>query len=612
MQLSAVLPLSEKTESTTQFPHQSNFSDSEAITALSMPESWVRGAMLVRCNSLLRGHSAVRLEVIETLMKILEHNLVPLVPLRGSVSASGDLCPLSYIAGTLEGNPDVRVWSGDRGTRKLISADKALESIGLAPIRFGPKECLGLLNGTAFSVAVASIAHHQADKLALLAQILTAMGTEALLGTAESFAPFIAAVRPHPGQIEVAANMRAFLKDSKLTQTGEDSGPGSLRQDRYALRTSSQWLGPGLEDMELSRRQLETELNSTTDNPLVDSTSKKMHHGGNFQAMSATSSTEKTRLSLEKIGKMLFAQSSELLNNHLAHGLPPNLAVDEPSLSYSMKGVDINIASYMSELSYLANPVSTHVLSAEMNNQAINSLALITARYTHTAVDIVMLMSSAYLYCLCQALDLRAMNAQFVVALRPKIEELTSRTLAAHVSAEELAALHSSVWAAVLDAVAATTSMDSAERFNVVARSAQHLVVGALQGGHLSSAIKVVADWTAKLSSITRDLFRATRAAYLVAPDATPYLGLASSRMYSFVRSELRVPIHRGIVDHPTAIREEGMLRGHGNGEKLVTTGTQISRIYAALRDERLTVPMIECLAQATEMQSSRLGRAKL
>jgi len=224
----------------------------------------------------------------------------------------------------------------------------------------------------------------------LLAQVATAMGVEALLGTAESFDAFFAAVRSHNGQKEVAENITAFLKGSQLVrnpdnsqESGTTSGNGKLRQDRYALRTASQWLGPYVEDLSLARQQLETELNATTDNPIFDVAERKVLHGGNFQAVAVTSSTEKTRLAVQMIGKMIFAQSSELLDNHKNNGLPPNLAVDEPSLSFTMKGVDINMAAYMSELAHLANPVSSHVQSAEMHNQAINSLALVSTRYTH-------------------------------------------------------------------------------------------------------------------------------------------------------------------------------------------------------------------------------------
>ena len=124
-----------------------------------MPEEWVRGAMLVRCKSLLGGHSGARFEIIELLLSLLNNDLIPLVPLRGTISASGDLQPLSYIAGVLEGNPDCYVWTsaGDKG-RILISADVALEQLACKSITFGPKEALAVVNGTAVSTAVAALA----------------------------------------------------------------------------------------------------------------------------------------------------------------------------------------------------------------------------------------------------------------------------------------------------------------------------------------------------------------------------------------------------------------------------------------------------------------------
>ncbi len=124
-----------------------------------MPEEWVRGTMLVRCKSLLAGHSGARFEIITLLMSLLNNNMIPLVPLRGSISASGDLQPLSYIAGVLEGNPDCYVWAddGNKG-RSLIPADMALKKLVYEPIIFGPKEALAILNGTAVSTAVAALA----------------------------------------------------------------------------------------------------------------------------------------------------------------------------------------------------------------------------------------------------------------------------------------------------------------------------------------------------------------------------------------------------------------------------------------------------------------------
>lgn len=232
----------------------------------SMPESWVRAATLVRCNSLVRGHSAVRSHIIQMLELLLNENYIPLVPLRGSISASGDLSPLSYIAGVLEGNPKLSVWTGKEGSRMLISADQALKQLQLSPVSYGPKEVLGMVNGTAVSAGVAALALSEVHYLAVLSQILTAMGVEALGGTAESFHPFLAEVRPHVGQAEAAHNISGFLRGSRLARERISStalkDSDALWQDRYPLRASTQWVGPLLEDLVLAHQQITTELNS--------------------------------------------------------------------------------------------------------------------------------------------------------------------------------------------------------------------------------------------------------------------------------------------------------------------------------------------------------------
>jgi phenylalanine ammonia-lyase len=179
----------------------------DPLTSTSMPESWVRAAMLIRLNSLSRGHSGVRWELLEHMAALLRKGVTPLVPLRGSISASGDLSPLSYIAGTLVGNPAIRAWSGPASNRTLVGAPDALAAAGLAPLPLQSKEHLGILNGTAFSAGVAGLALNDAAHLAILTQICTAMGVEALVGTQHSFDPFIHAIaRPHPGQVSPQSN----------------------------------------------------------------------------------------------------------------------------------------------------------------------------------------------------------------------------------------------------------------------------------------------------------------------------------------------------------------------------------------------------------------------
>jgi phenylalanine ammonia-lyase len=154
-------------------------------------------------NSLVRGHSGVRWELIQKMSDLLHANITPLVPLRGTISASGDLSSLSYIAGALVGNPSIRVFDGPAafGAREIVSSRKALAAHNIEPIPLQSKEHLGILNGTAFSASVAALALNDAAHLALLAQVCTAMGTEALAGTRGSYDRFIHAVaRPHPGQ----------------------------------------------------------------------------------------------------------------------------------------------------------------------------------------------------------------------------------------------------------------------------------------------------------------------------------------------------------------------------------------------------------------------------
>lgn len=257
--------------------------------------------MLVRCNATARGHSAVTMDVLQAILRLLRHDITPVVPLRGTVSASGDLMPLAYIAGAIEGNPDVFVHKRQGRNVSIMGADEALAQEGILKIVFGPKEALGLVNGTASSAALAALVIYDAHQLAVLSQAVTAMAVEGLLGNSESFHPFIAQVRPHTGQIEASRNILAFLKGSSFAKgmKGEkDRNPTGLAQDRYALRSAPQWIGPQLEDLLSAHLQVTTELNSSADNPLIDVEAKEVHYGANFQAAAVTSATEKTRLAL--------------------------------------------------------------------------------------------------------------------------------------------------------------------------------------------------------------------------------------------------------------------------------------------------------------------------
>ncbi|KAL3450042.1 L-Aspartase-like protein [Aspergillus insuetus] len=570
----------------------------------SVPIPIVKAAMLARCNSLLRGHSAVRVELVQNLATMTNEEFIPVVPLRGSISASGDLTPLAYIAGALEGNSDIYIHCGAKHNNEIITADKALAQLGLEPLCFQPKEALGLLNGTAFSTGAASLVLYEANQLVLLSQVATAMSTEALLGTRQNYDPFIADVRPHPGQREVASTIHRFLSDSGLTvDHAHTTATNDLAQDRYALRTASQWIGPHVENMALALSQVLTELNSTTDNPLFDAPNSTIHHGGNFQATSITTAMEKTTSAMQSLGKLIFSQCSELLNPMLSKGLTPNLCADDPSLSYALKGVDINMAAYMSELGYLNTPVSNFVQTADVNNQPVNSLALIAARYAGDAVEVFGLMLASHFYVLCQAVDLRVLHVRFESVAKRTFWERAAGKIFPYLSKKDIEGL----WTALMSHWNRHSTLDLDAR----AKTAVDLATGTLfallssststigietgdQGQEQDQDVTaLIKQWQSTTSFILTATYAQIRSAHFEDHTSiTPiYLCATSRRVYEYVRNTLGVPLHRGLEDHPT----------YGNGEKTGkrTIGSHISTIYAALREGGFMKVLEECWEEA-------------
>jgi len=568
----------------------------DPVSSSVMPESWVRATLLIRTNTLSCGHSGVRPALVNSLVRLLRDNVTPLIPLRGSISASGDLIPLSYVAGTLQGSPGVEVYVNDGADgRKRVTADVALCNSLLSPLQLGPKEGLAIVNGTAVSAGVGSLALHDAHSLIILSQILTAMGVESLRGSNESFEPFFSKCRPHAGQAEAARNIRGFLKGSALLSDKEQdhAESDSLRQDRYSIRTTPQWLGPQLENLMLADKQISIEVNSTTDNPIIDAANERILHGGNFQAMSVTSAMEKTRSVLQAIGRMLFSQCTELINPVFSNGLPPNLTADEPSQNFLLKGIDINVASLQAELGLLTAPVEPHVQNAEMGNQSLNSLALLSARYTHTALNILSQMSAAYLLTLCQALDLRALHYHFLDNLEPDFKQLLTRSFAPFMNNLDL--LHRSVWIEFKKSMANTTATDSSERFIHITENLQSkiLIHAASHTKKDAGLIAALRQWTDKCSKLALQTHRSTRTTYTRNPDATEFLGRASTRMYKFVRFTLRVPFQISTPETTGTVSADVAY-----GPNSTTIGALVTKIHTAIQNGSLYIPVMECMRE--------------
>ena len=581
---------------------------------LSMPESWVRASILVRANSLAQGASGVQYSTISGLLTLLQEDITPLIPLRGSISASGDLSPLSYIGGVLEGNPSLSVYDGSHkdNQRHIERADRALVAHSIAPLILRPRDALALVNGTSVCTAVAALASHEALLLASLAQLLTAMSVEGLRGTDESFSPFFTHVRPHKGQAESASNILSFLHGSSLVVPNNGSAEASLRQDRYSIRTAAQWIGPCIEDILLAHRQIGIELNSATDNPLVDISSSHhaspILHGGNFQAKSITSAVEKIRQAAQSMGRMLFTQCTELINPATSQGLPPNLVIAEPSESFIFKGTDILIAALLSELGFLANPVGSHVQSAEMGNQALNSLALISARYTLEALDVLAQLAAAHLVAVCQALDIRALEAQFSSRMKKLVgqvfvEEIDPvlAVLQRKASAER-EAVKERCWTSLLNRFDTTTSLDSGPRLAGAVRSVQPLLLECLpESGEGVSALKA---FTRRLSDQACSLYHAVRKEYILEGSAEPLLGRGSRVLYRYVREELHVPF----VGPATLATPQA-----GSPEAGVTLGDLNGRVRKSMAEGGLYGIVVQCLKDVeNEVGKNRKDRARL
>lgn len=309
----------------------------------------VRCMLLLRANVLAKGFSGARVEVAESLLAMLEADVLPLVPSLGSVGASGDLAPLAHLALGLIGEGDAH-FAGER-----MSAVAALERAGIAPVTLEVKEGLALLNGTQAMVAVGGLALARALRLVDLADVVGAMTLEALLGTPAAFDARIHEARPHPGQIRSAARLRALLEGSQIRESHRENDPRV--QDAYSLRCMPQVHGAAWDGLEFARRIVEIETGAATDNPLVFAETGEVLSGGNFHGAPLALAFDSAAISMTDLMSISERRIDRLVNPDLNEGLPPFLT-SEAGLASGMMIPHVAAAALLSEAKVLAHPAS--------------------------------------------------------------------------------------------------------------------------------------------------------------------------------------------------------------------------------------------------------------
>jgi len=339
-------------------------------TGTPMSDATVRLVMVMKAASLARGYSGVRPLVVHTIMALLNADIVPLIPVKGSVGASGDLAPLSHMTLALMGEGDVRV------NGNIMPAHHALKAALIEPLTLAAKEGLALINGTQVSTALALHGLFMAERLLEAGAVTGALCVDAAKGSDAPFDPRIHAVRGQPGQIALAAVTRALLEGSEIRLSHVDND--ERVQDPYSLRCQPQVMGACRDVIAQAARTLLIEANAVTDNPLVFTDTGDVLSGGNFHAEPVAFAADTLALAIAEIGAIAERRIALLIDSSVS-GLPPFL-VDNPGLNSGFMIAHVTAAALASENKSLAHPASVDSLPTSANQEDHVSMATFAGR----------------------------------------------------------------------------------------------------------------------------------------------------------------------------------------------------------------------------------------
>lgn len=357
-----------------------------------------RAILAARLVSLARGYSGVSFALLEGLQALIKHDILPLIPEEGSVGASGDLTPLSYVAAVLCGHREAR--AGGR----VLPAAAALEQAGLRPYRLRPKEALAMMNGTAVMTAVACLNHARAEYLVRLATRVTAMAVFAMDGNAGHFSEGLFAVKPFAGMGAAAGRIR-----TDLDRSGHAGAAGKL-QDRYSIRCAPHVIGVLEDCLPWFRQFIETELNSTNDNPIVDAERGLVHHGGHFYGGHICQAMDSMKTAVANLSDLVDRQIALLVDPKVNAGLPANLSGatgPEAATDHGLKALQITASACAAEALKGCMPASVFSRSTESHNQDKVSLGTIAARDCRRILELTEQVAACGLLAACQGAELR-------------------------------------------------------------------------------------------------------------------------------------------------------------------------------------------------------------
>jgi histidine ammonia-lyase len=360
-----------------------------------------RAVLAARLQSLAQGVSGVSVELLDQLAAFIEHDVLPRIPAEGSVGASGDLTPLSYVAAALCGEREV-LFEG-----RVQPAAEALAKLGRKPLRLRPKEGLAIMNGTAVMTALACLAYERAEYVSRLAARITACNVLASAGNAHHFDEALFAVKPHAGQQRVAARVRADLAVDSDSPAARNE---QRLQDRYSLRCAPHVIGVLEDALPFFRQLIENELNSANDNPIIDAEREQVLHGGHFYGGHIAFAMDGLKNAVANVADLLDRQLALLVDTRYNHGLPSNLSGAtgaRAAINHGLKALQISVSAWTAEALKQTMPASVFSRSTECHNQDKVSMGTIAARDCLRVLELTEQVCAAMLIAARQGVALR-------------------------------------------------------------------------------------------------------------------------------------------------------------------------------------------------------------